>query len=71
MTRPTHGRVGWVSRNAGQITECAHPLEKSASSFTDTSIHRLFYLNFSSSALLGSENNPRNVCRNAWRTVVL
>ena len=22
-------------------------------------------------ALLGSENDPRNVCRNAWETVVL
>src|SRR5215213_2724495 len=32
---------GWVRRNAGLITDGAHPLEKSAPGFTDTSIHRL------------------------------
>jgi hypothetical protein len=38
-----HSRLArWgVSRNAGRITESAHPLEKSAANFMITSIHRL------------------------------
>jgi hypothetical protein len=43
MKRSTNGRVGWVSRNAGLITESAHSLEKTAANFRSTSIHRLFY----------------------------
>src|SRR5688572_29682566 len=41
MKRSTNGRVGWVRRNAGLITESMHPLEKSAPIFKSTSIHRL------------------------------
>jgi hypothetical protein len=32
---------GWVTRNAGLITESAHPLEISALSFTVARVHRL------------------------------
>jgi hypothetical protein len=32
---------GWVVENGGRPAGCAHPLEKSAPSITDTSIHRL------------------------------
>ena len=41
MKRSMTGRVGWVRRNAGLIIESAHPLEKSATSFAATCIHRL------------------------------
>jgi hypothetical protein len=41
MKRSTNGRVGWVRRNAGLITESAHASEKSAPSYTDASIHCL------------------------------
>jgi hypothetical protein len=32
---------GWIVEMGGCIAGCAHPLEKSAPSFTDASIHRL------------------------------
>ena len=32
---------GWVAGMGGCIAGCAHPLEKSAPNFQDTSIHRL------------------------------
>jgi hypothetical protein len=35
------GRWGSVRGNAGLISESAHPPEKSAVNFRDTSIHRL------------------------------
>jgi hypothetical protein len=47
----------------GCIAGCAHPSEKSAPSFMNTSIHRLPIgrLIFVSSALPRSENEARNV----------
>ena len=51
----------------------AHPLEKSAPGFENTSIHRLSrrWVTFEDSYTLRSQFDPRNVCRNAWKTVVL
>jgi hypothetical protein len=34
---------GWVAENGGRTAGCAHPLEKSALGFKNTSIHRLSY----------------------------
>jgi hypothetical protein len=41
MKRSTNGRVGWVRRNAGLITESAHPREKCEPGSRDASIYRL------------------------------
>src|SRR5215212_2916940 len=35
------GRQGWVAEIRGRFAGCAHPLEKSATGFKNTSIHRL------------------------------
>jgi hypothetical protein len=32
---------GWVAEMGGRVAGCAHPLEKPALGFSDTSIHRL------------------------------
>jgi hypothetical protein len=34
---------GWVAEIGGRIAGSAHPLEKTATSFMNASIHRLFY----------------------------
>jgi hypothetical protein len=57
----------------GRGAGCAHPCEKSALGFeTQAYIAYLFgRLVFEGSVLLCSENALRNVCRNAWETIVL
>jgi hypothetical protein len=66
------GGWGWVVGMGGCIVGCAHHLEKSTANFMGTSIHCLFYWkgNFREFGASFSENEARNVCRNAWETVV-
>jgi hypothetical protein len=54
---------GWVTERVLPILPPAHPLEKSATSFKDTSIHRLSYwqVNLRAFGASSSENEAPNV----------
>jgi hypothetical protein len=67
------GRWGWVAETGGCVAGWAHPLEKSATGFEDTSIHRIGSrdVNLRGKDASRSDYEPRNDRRNAKETEVL
>ena len=76
MLAGSHSRIaawwGWVLRIVWAIIGSAHPPEKSAPGFkVQAYMACVIEVNFESSVLLCSQSDRRNVCRNAWETVLL